>query len=146
METSMPRWFTAVFVAVLLLCSAVMAGSLFHQASMEKQIADVQINLEAVQGRLRKQQQEYDQIKAELPAVQAELDEIRPQAQAAYEREQALRQQRKDLRAENAALAEEIAVLTSELENDPVAAATVQAIAYLHDTLTMLHQVYQVSE
>ena len=93
MKKAIPRWFTALLVAVLLLCSAVVASSLFYEASLRGQISDVQQTLSAVQGRLRKQEQEYAEYVAALPAVLAELSEVEPQAAAAYDQEQLLRQQ-----------------------------------------------------
>ena len=118
MKKVIPRWFAVLLVAVLLLCSAVVALSLFREAALRRQLSDMQASLTAAQGRLRKQQQEYDEYIAALPEVQAELAEVQPKAAAAYEQEQALRQQRKELRAENAALAEELAALQAQTAED----------------------------
>ena len=146
MQKPVPHWFTALFVSLMLLCSVVVVGTLFHQASTRKKIADVQINLEAVQGRLRKQQKEFDQIQAELPQVQAELEIVKPQAQAAYDQEQALRQQRKDLRAENAALADEVEVLAARMADNPDMTATMEAVTQLEIALTELQNFYAVGD
>lgn len=142
MKTSMPRWFTALLVAVLILCSVTVAAFLFHQAKVTEDIAQAKISLEAVQGRLRKQQQEYAEALEALPAALAELETLQPQAQAAYEQEQSLRQQRKDLRAENAAQADEIAALTAKKAEDSDAAATLEAIQQLEAALSALQQLY----
>ena len=93
----LPKALTALVVAVLLLCSATVAGTIFHHAAMTEKISQVQANLEAVQGRLRKQQAEYDEYLAALPQVELELAAIQPQANEAYAHEQALRQERKEL-------------------------------------------------
>ena len=137
------RVFTALLVAVLILCSATVAASIFHEAAMVRKIADVQTNLAATQGRLRKQQQEYAEYQALLPQVEAELAALQPQADAAYEQEQALRQQRKDLRAENAALADELAVLLTQADDASAEARqTAQAIDHLIQALNGLTALY----
>lgn len=131
--------FKALLVTVLLLCAAIVAFSLFHTADRNARIADTQVKLEAVQGRLRKQEKEYADVLAALPAVQAELDEVCPLASAAYEREQALRQQRKDLRAEKSALEEQLIALTAQAEESgSEARTTLQAIAQLEAALESL--------
>ena len=140
MNKPLSRLFTAVMVAVLLLCSAVVAFTLFHQAAMTEQISHVQANLDAVQGRLRKQQAEYAQYQEELPLILAQLEAVQPDAQAAYDQEQALRQQRKELRAENASLAAALEALQAQtLESNSEAAATAEAILRLEQALTELH-------
>ena len=142
-----PRWFSAMLVAVLLLCSAVVASTLFHQAALEEQIAGVQTSLSAAQGRLRKQQQEYAEYVAALPTVQAELAQIEPQAQAAYDLEQALRQQRKALRAENADLADQIAALNAlTAENSADATQTLEALQQLQNALNTLQALQQLGQ
>lgn len=147
MKKAIPRWFTALLVAVLLLCSAVVALTLFREASLTAQINDVQTSLTAAQGRLRKQQQEYAEYTAALPEVLAELAEIQPQAAAAYEQEQALRQQRKDLRAENAALAEELSALQSQSALDSSnAAQTADALTYLQNALADINALQQLEQ
>lgn len=131
--------FIALFVAVMLLCSAVVAGTLFHQAAMTEEISQLEANLDAVRQRLKKQQVEYDQVLAELPVVQADAEALQPEADAAYAQEQALRQQRKDLRAENSTLADELAALQAQVEEANAAAAqTAQAIVHLTDALEEL--------
>lgn len=147
MKQPLSRAFAAVLVAVLLLCSAVVAGTIFHRASMLEQISNVQANLEASRGRLRKQQMEYDQVVAELPVVLAKLADIQPQADAAHNKEQALRQQRKELRAENATLADELTSLlaqTSETSTD--AALTLEALTLLQNALTELQTIRQLPQ
>ena len=140
MNTSLPRWFSALLVAILLLCSVATAVSLFHQAQLTADIAKAQRDLDTLQGRLRKQEQEYAEVIESLPAAQAELEALRPQSQAAYEQEQALRQQRKDLRAENAAQAEEIARLREEIAGSDNA-GILEAIQQLEAALNTLHQI-----
>ena len=143
MKKPVSRAFTAILVAALLLCSVMVAASIFHEAAMVKKIADVQINLEAVQGRLRKQQQEYAEYQALLPQVEAELAALQPQADAAYEQEQALRQQRKDLRAENSALQDELnALLDQADEASADALLTAQALDHLADALAQISALY----
>lgn len=143
MNTSLPRWFKPLLVAVLLLCSVVTAVSLFQQAQLTADIAKAQRDLDTLQGRLRKQEQEYAEVIEALPATLTELEEIRPQAQAAYEQEQALRQQRKDLRTENAAQAEEITALTATVAQDGDVSDTLEAIRQLESALFALHQITQ---
>ena len=147
MKKLIPRWFTALVVAVLLLCSAVVASSLFREAALHQEIADVQTTLSAAQGRLRKQQQEYADYAAALPEVLAELETVQPQADAAYAQEQLLRQQRKELRAENAALADEIAALTAQsAQGSEEAAQTLEAITQLQNALAALDALAQLEE
>lgn len=137
------RLFTALVVAALLLCSATVVFSTFHEAAVVKEIANLQTNLEAVQGRLRKQQQEYAQYQEELPLVLAQVAEVQPQADAAYTQEQALRQQRKDLRAENSALADELSALLAQAEDaNADALLTAQAIEHLSAALADIAALY----
>ena len=143
MKKPMPRVFTAVLVAVLLLCSVTVAACIFHESAVVQKIADVRTNLEAVQGRLRKQQQEYAEYQALLPQVEAELAALAPQADEAYAKEQALRQQRKELRAENAALADELTALLAQAdEASSDALLTAQALDHLADALAELSALY----
>lgn len=143
MKQPLSRVFSAVLVAALLLCSVTVAFCVFHEAAMVQKIADVQINLEAVQGRLRKQQQEYAEYQALLPQVEAELAALQPQAEAAYEQEQSLRQQRKDLRAENAALSDELNTLLAQADEASAdAALTAQALEHLAQALADISAVY----
>lgn len=147
MNKPLSRTFTAMLVAVLLLCSAVVAFTLFHQASMMEKISQVQANLEAVQGRLRKQQLEYAQAIEALPVVQAELEVMQPEAQAVYEQEQTLRQQRKDLRAENSALADELAALQAQADAASAEVLqTAEAIDRLQDALNVIESLYGLYE
>lgn len=143
MKKPISRVFTAVLVAVLLLCSVTVTASVFHNASTVKQISELQANLDAVQGRLRKQQQEFAAYQALLPQVQAELAALQPQADEAYAKEQALRQQRKTLRAENAALAEELATLLAQAGDASAEALnTAQAIEHLVSALESITALY----
>ena len=131
--------FSAFFIAVLLLCSITVAVSVFHQASLTRQINEAQRNLRTMQGRLLKQEMEFAEVLEAIPAAQAELEILQPQAQAAYDQEQALRQQRKELRAENASLAAALEVLQAQtLESNSEAAATAEAILRLEQALTEL--------
>ena len=142
-----PKALIAFVVAALLLCSATVTGTIFHQADVLEQISQLQANLSAVQGRLRKQQVEYAQALEALPSVQAELDILQPQADAAYEQEQLLRQQRKDLRAENAALADELAALQADVNAASAAAdQSAQAIAHVQEALENLRLIYGLYE
>lgn len=139
MKNTLSKAFSALLVAVLLLCGATVTGSLFHQAAVEEDISQLTANLEAVQGRLRKQQAEYAQVLDDLPRVLAELDAIQPEADAAYEQEQVLRQQRKDLRAENSALADELTALQEQAEASSLDdAQTILALTHLVDALEEL--------
>lgn len=147
MNKPLSRAFTAVLVAVLLLCSAVVAVTLFHQASVLEKLSQVQANLEAVQGRLRKQEAEYAQYQEELPLILAQVAELQPEADAAYELEQALRQQRKDLRAENSALADELDALQAQAgEASETAQQTAAAIERLQNALDALSGLYGLYE
>ncbi len=138
----LPKALTALLVAALLLCSVTVAGTIFHQAAMTEKISQVQANLDAVKGRLRKQQAEYDEYLAALPQIELELAAIQPQADEAYAHEQALRQERKDLRAENAALSDELAALLSQADAaSDEAAAAAQAVQSLQDALNALEEI-----
>ena len=136
MKRPLPIAFAALLVAVLLLCGATVTGTLFHQAAVMEDISQLSANLEAVQGRLRKQEAEYAQVLEDLPRVLAELEAVQPEADAAYAQEQALRQQRKELRAENSALADELAALQAQAEVSSLDdAQTVQALTHLVEAL-----------
>lgn len=138
MNNSFPKVFAALLVAVLLLCAASVTGTLFHQSAVLEEISQLSANLDAVQGRLRKQQAEYAQALEALPQVLAELDAVQPEADAVYELEQELRQQRKELRAANADLADELAALQLQADESALDTATVQALAELTDVLEAL--------
>jgi len=143
MTKPLPKALAAVLVAVLLLCSATVAGTILHQAAMTEKISQLEANLEAVQGRLRKQQAEYAEYQARLPQVELELAALQPQADEAYAREQALRQQRKELRAENAALADEVTALLAQADDASAEALqTAQAIDHLVQALNELTALY----
>ncbi len=143
----MPKAFVALFVAVMLLCGAVVTATLFHQAAMMEQISQVEANLEAVRQRLRKQQVEYAQVQEQLPLILAEADVLQPQAEAAYEQEQALRQQRKELRSANAALADELTALQEQTaQADEESARTAQALAHLMEALDALSALSELYE
>ena len=144
MTKPLPKALAAILVAVLLLCSMTVAGTIFHQAAMTEKISQLEANLEAVQGRLRKQQAEYAEYQALLPQVELELAALQPQADEAYAKEQALRQQRKELRAENAALAAELAPLLTQTESASTEAeAVAQAVNALQDALNALEEIGQ---
>ena len=139
MQKTMPKAFVALFVAVMLLCSAVVTAVLFQQAAMTEQITQLEANLDAVRQRLRKQQMEYAQVQENLPLVLAEAEALQPQADAAYEQEQALRQQRKELRSANAALADELAALQAQAaQADDESAQTAAALQHLMNALDAL--------
>lgn len=139
MKNTLPSAFAALLVAVLLLCGATVTGTLFHQAAVLEDISQLSANLEAVQGRLRKQQMEYAHVLEELPQVLAELEAVQPEADAAYAQEQSLRQQRKDLRAENSALADELAALQEQADSSSLEDEhTIQALTHLVDALEEL--------
>ena len=143
MKQPLSRVFSAVLVAALLFCSVTVAFCIFHEAATVQKIADVQINLDAVQGRLRKQQQEYAEYQALLPQMEAELAALQPLADEAYAKEQVLRQQRKDLRAENSALTDELTALLAQAdEASAEAALTAQAIEHLAQALADISAVY----
>ena len=143
MKNPLSRVLTILVVAALLLCSVTVAACIFHESAMVTKIADVQTNLNAVQGRLRKQQQEFAEYQALLPQVEAELAALQPQADEAYTKEQALRQQRKDLRAENSALADELTALLAQAdEASAEAVQTAQAIEHLADALEDISALY----
>lgn len=136
MKNALPNAFVALLVAVLLLCGATVTATLFHQAAVLEDISQLSANLEAVQGRLRKQQVEYAQVLEELPRVLAELETLQPEAEAAYAQEQALRQQRKELRAENAELADELSALQAQADESALdTAQTAQALTHLVEAL-----------
>ena len=142
MTKPLPKALTALLVVILLLCSVTVAGAIFHQAAVTEQISQLQANLDAVQGRLRKQQAEYAEYIAALPEVELELAALQPQADEVYAKEQALRQQRKDLRAENAALAAELAPLLAQTEEASAeASAAAQAVTALQDALNALEEI-----
>lgn len=143
MKNTLSRVLTILVVTALLLCSVTVAACIFHESAMVTKIADVQTNLNAVQGRLRKQQQEFAEYQAFLPQVEAELAALQPQADEAYAKEQALRQQRKDLRAENSALADELTALLAQAdEASAEAVQTAQAIEHLADALEDISALY----
>ena len=147
MAKPLSRAFVACLVAVLLLCSAVVTFSVFHQASLTAQISKAHSNLESAQGRLRKQEAEYAQYQAELPLRLAELAELQPQADAAYEEEQRLRQLRKDMRAERSALKDELAALQEQAAaSGEDNTRTAEAIARLYEALAALESIAGLTE
>lgn len=143
MKSSLPRWFTAVMVIVLLAAAVTVVSQLSRQASLAAAIDETAYDLSVLQRRLEKQQAEYDQALADLPQLLAQAEAIAPDAQAAYDQEQLLRQQRKDLRAENAAQAQEIADLQSELLQVTGDSGLPDALMHLHAALLQLQSAYQ---
>lgn len=142
MTKPLPKALSFILVAALLLCSATVAGTIFHQAAMTEKMVQLQANLEAVQGRLRKQQAEQAEYLASLPQVELDLAAIQPQAEEAYAHEQELRQQRKALKAENAILADELAALLSQADAASKDANDVaQAVLQLQQALDALKEI-----
>ena len=147
MAKPLPRAFVACLVAVLLLCSVMVAFSVFHHAALAAQISKAQANLESARGRLRKQEAEYAQYQAELPLRLTELAELQPQADAAYEEEQRLRQQRKDMRAERNALKDELAALQEQAAaSGEDNTRTAEAIIRLYEALAALESIAGLTE
>lgn len=144
MTRALPKALVVLVVAALLLCSVTVVGTIFYQASVTEQISQLEANLAAVQGRLRKQQAEYDEYVAALPQVEYDLAVIAPQAEEISAREQELRDQRKALRAENSALAEELNLLLSQADAAAQEAANVaDAVQQLQDALDALQEIQQ---
>ena len=115
MSRGLPKWFRALFVAVMLLTCAMVVTQVIRHVQLQDQIADLQLKVETTQKRLAKQQMEYDAYTAELPVVLAELETAEPAAAEAAAKADALKEQRKQLRAENAELAVRIEMLTEQL-------------------------------
>lgn len=109
-----PKGFRVLFVAVMLLFCLTCCVTMVWQVTMTEQLRMANLQLEATEARLKKQQVEYEQYQQLLPETQAQLAEIRPQADEISAREQELRSQRKALRAENAQQAEMLSALEAE--------------------------------
>ncbi len=112
----LPRWFKAVFAAIMLAACGVVGYYAIASEKLTAQKADVTQKLETSIQRERKQQFELDEVLRQLPQVQSELEETLPKAQAAQEQEARLRAQRKALRESIAALKEQ-----PLLPDDPLA-------------------------
>lgn len=96
----MPRWFTGLFVCVML-CAVLVAGwCAVDRVLVDFQLEDTAGMLDTSRQREDKQQYEYDQAAEELPIVRAELAELAPKADAVKTEEADLRAQRKSLRAD----------------------------------------------
>ena len=108
---------TGLFIAVMLLFSAVMAVFVPLRSGLNFSLEDTARSLETSRGRERKQQAEYDEVTAELPRVREELRETQPRAEAAAEEVKRLKEVRKQLRAEKKAL--EAAARTGDAEESP---------------------------
>jgi TolA-binding protein len=111
---------TSLFIAVMLLFSAVMAVFVPLRSGLNFSLEDTARSLETSRGRERKQQAEYDEVTAELPRVREELRETQPRAEAAAEEVKRLKEVRKQLRAEKKAL--EAAARTGDAEESPAPA------------------------
>lgn len=136
MLQKLPRWFRALFVAVMLLLCLVLASQLLHQRSLRGQIVLLTEELSITEQRLAKQQLEYDQAVAELPLVLEQLALTQPAADAIYAQEQAMRAERKALRAESAELNAQLETLAPELDAASAAVLNAQlAASYLQDAL-----------
>ena len=104
-QSPLPRWFCAVFAAVMLALVAELFWYVPEHSRLQFQLSDLSLSLETSRQREAKQQYEYDQVVLDLPLTQAELAELQPLSDAAQAREQELRQTRKALRAQKADLA-----------------------------------------
>lgn len=100
----LPRWFLAVFTAVMLALAAELFWFVPQQADLRFQLDDLTLSLDTSRQREAKQQYEYDQVVEQLPLTQAELSALLPLTQDAQAREAALRTQRKELRARQSEL------------------------------------------
>lgn len=145
MSRGLPKWFRALFVAVMLLTCAMVVTQVIRQVQLQDQIADLQLKVETTQKRLAKQQMEYDAYTAELPVVLAELETAEPAAAEAAAKADALKEQRKQLRAENAELAAALEELKTQAEagladedSSTLNKSVDEAIAFLDAALTQL--------
>lgn len=102
----LPRWFKAVFAAIMLAVCGVVGYFAIASEQLTAQKVDVTQKLETSIQRERKQQFELEEVQRQLPLVQSELEETLPKAEAAQEQEAQLRAQRKALREDIAALKE----------------------------------------
>lgn len=109
----LPRWFLAVFTAVMLLVVAELFLLVPQQAELLFQIDDLTLSLETSRQREAKQLYEYDQVAEALPQTRAELDAALPLTQQATEQEQALRTRRKELRAQQSDLNAQLEAATA---------------------------------
>ncbi len=92
--------FRVMFILVMFLC---VLFTLWYLPSVRMRrfiLQDTQSRLESMQGQVRKQQYEYDQIVSELPEVQAELDRIKPLSEEKEDAVRTLKDERKRLRNE----------------------------------------------
>lgn len=101
-----PRWFTALFVCIMLTVCGIIAWQAPMQYALYEEMEDLSLKLDTSRQRERKQQVEYDAAASALPQAMATLAALQPQANAAQAQESELRQQRKQLRAEVATLEE----------------------------------------
>lgn len=122
------RWFRRVIALVLLAVCGVTVWYTLSDQRLSAEREELLLSLDTAQGRLRKQQKEYDEVVAKLPAVLAELDRVQPLADAAKAEETELRAQRKVLRAEIRSLQEELSLKETEHEE---LAAIIEAIRQL---------------
>lgn len=92
--------FSNLFVLLLLVCVLFIAWYIPSVRSLRSGLEETKSRVVSMQGQVRKQQYEYDQIVAELPEVQAELDRVTPLNDAAETEVKELKAERKKLRKE----------------------------------------------
>ncbi|MBQ8537621.1 MAG: hypothetical protein IJ461_09500 [Clostridia bacterium] len=89
-----------LFALIMLVCLFLTVMSLVELNALNAQYLDTYEHLEIIEGKIRRQQMEYDQIVAELPLTRESNQALLPQAEAALAQEKDLKAQRRALRRE----------------------------------------------
>lgn len=98
-----------LFALGMLVCLFILVMTWGQMASLRADQADILNQQNILEGKMRRQQSEYNALVVELPALRQEAEDAVPQAEAAMEAEDAAKTNRRTLRREVQALQEEAA-------------------------------------
>ena len=98
-----------LFALGMLVCLFILVMTWGQMASLRADQADILNQQNILEGKMRRQQSEYNALVVELPVLRQEAEDAVPQAEAAMEAEDAAKTNRRTLRREVQALQEEAA-------------------------------------
>ena len=96
-----------LFALGMLVCLFILVMTWGQIASLRADQADILNQQNILEGKMRRQQSEYNALVVELPVLRQEAEDAVPQAEAAMEAEDAAKTNRRTLRREVQALQEE---------------------------------------
>lgn len=98
-----------IFALGMLICVFVLVMTWGQTASLRAEAADIRNQQNILEGKMRRQQSEFEELEEELPLLRAETAETAPLAEAAMTADDEAKTLRRQLRKDVQALKEEVA-------------------------------------